>query len=63
MLKKFIGAMFISYMGGFVTCMNLTKLLDAGDSYEAAWWKVSFSVFIAAASGIMWWSAHRHMWE
>lgn len=40
---------FIAFMCGMVTAINLSKLVDVNPSYEGSWWKVAFAVLLCLA--------------
>ncbi len=47
MKTKFVGAMLMVFSAGFVCAMNLSRLLPTNPSYEANWFKVGFTLFLA----------------
>ena len=55
MKVKFAVLMQFVFTAGFLVCANLSRLLEVGESYEAAWWKVGFAVFLAIMFASMAW--------
>jgi hypothetical protein len=51
-MKMFVGG-FMTFMGGFVACANLSRLMSVNPDYEAAWWKAAMAVVIAIAGVVV----------
>lgn len=37
----------VTFCCGFIVCANLAHLLDVGEWYEPAWWKVGFAILLS----------------
>lgn len=53
---KFGGLIGFVFISGMVTSNNLSRLIGTDPDYDAAWWKIVLSIFLATGAALCAWS-------
>lgn len=50
---RYLAQTWVPFFCGSVVVMNLSRLVETNQNYEAAWWKVAMALFIAVVAPLL----------